>query len=118
MRAFDKPRPSLTKLTALLASAHALLLWHFHYQWSYDAAVARGTAPFALFHVVWALVLAAVFLPRDTADRVVPSSFAILSIAALPAPFRYPGMEAFQIPVCVIFGLCLLAIGTGRSRHP
>lgn len=117
-RAFGRPRVALTRTTAALASLHALLMWHYVYGWSYDAAVARGTAPFTLFHVVWFLVVSVCFLPRETVERIVPSAFAILSIAALPAPFRYPGMEAYRIPVCVVFGVCLLAIGTGRSRRP
>lgn len=115
-RVSGRAKPWITIATAACASAHALMVWHVRYAWSFDAAVARGSAPFALFHVVWLLVIVAVFVPRYVAERVVPSCFAILSIAAVPAPFRYDGLEALRIPVIAIFAIALIGIGSARNR--
>lgn len=116
LRAGERPKPLLTQCTAALATVYVLLLWHYRYGWSLDAATERGSAAFALFHVVWFLVVIAAWLPRDVAARVVPTSFAFVSVAALPAPFRYEGLEAFRIPVVAVFVVCLIAIGTARAR--
>lgn len=69
-----------------------------------------------MFHVALAAILTATLAPDRIARPLVIAGFAIVSVGALGAVFRYDVVSVYRIPVVV----CCLAGTVGllrRSRH-
>ncbi|MCB9919963.1 MAG: hypothetical protein H6832_16285 [Planctomycetes bacterium] len=115
-RVAGKPMRGLSMATAVLALSHVVLVWHLRYNWSLTKALDHGTAVFVLFHIVLALLFVVPWLSNETAERIAPATFALVSIAAVPAPFRYTDVAPFRIPMTVLFVALLVGIGCARSH--
>ncbi|MCA8971638.1 MAG: hypothetical protein KDC95_17735 [Planctomycetes bacterium] len=115
-RVAGRPNRGLSVATALLALSHVVLVWHVRYDWSLTKALDHGTAVFVLFHIVLALLLVVPWLSNEIAERIAPATFALVSIAAVPAPFRYADVAPFRIPMTLLFVALLVGIGCARSQ--
>ncbi len=115
-RVEGRGRRALSAAVALFASGHALLLWHGRYEYDLALALTHGTAVFAIFHVVWLLVLLGPFLATELSAKVVPACFGLASIVVLPLAFNNPAAMPLRFVVLLAFVVGLLRIGAARAR--
>ena len=105
----------LIRATAAIVVLHVLLVWWFRYDWSVAAATRNGYGGFLLFHAALVMILWATVAPAPLSRRLIIGAFAIVSVGALGAVFRYDVVRIYRIPVI----LCAIAgtIGALRRHH-
>ena len=90
---------ALTNLCALVIVAHVVCVWALRFDWSFRAMFDKSPFAFVLFHAALLSILLAALLAEPVRSRLVITSFAIVSLGAIPAPFRYDEIAVLQIPV-------------------
>lgn len=115
-RAAGARSPGPTRLAAAIVLAHVLCVWAFRFDWSLQAMLAKGLGAFALFHGAFAAILAAVLVREPWRSRLVLAAFAVVSLGAVPAPFRYDEIAVLRLPMLAAFGAALAAMVRWRPR--
>jgi hypothetical protein len=111
--------PWLLRLTAAVVAAHVGLVWSVRYEWQFAVATRNGYAGFAIFHAALALIVASAFLPASHARRLVTAAFAVVTLGAWGAVFRYAEVAAYRFPVLALSAMGAGAlIGAIRRRGP
>jgi hypothetical protein len=110
--AVRQPPKFLIRVTAAIVLSHVLLVWSVHYDWSLTAATRNGYAGFVMFHAALAAIVGAMAAPEPLARRLIVAAFAIVSVGALGAVFRYDVVRIYRVPVIV----CAAAGGIGVVR--
>ena len=110
---------ALAACLAPLVLAHVFLVWHWRFEWSFARAVAKSWAGFAIFHTALLALVAAPFLPSRAAARTLIAAFAVVSLAAVPAPWRYPEIRVLAVPMALAcIGTVALAVrARGMARQ-
>jgi hypothetical protein len=93
---------ALWRTSAVIIVTHVAMVWSVRYAWSFAEATRNGYAGFALFHSALALIVISVFLPESRARRLIWTSFAIVTVGALGAVFRYDVVAAYRIPIILL----------------
>ena len=92
-----------------LALVHVAMVWSWRHGWDPAVALASGVAPFALFHVALAVMVAAV-VPKPWAGRAIAVAFPIVTAGAVGAVFRRPDVFAWRWPVVLAAAGTLVAL--------
>jgi hypothetical protein len=87
------------RAVALVILVHVVLVWTLRYEWRYSTAVRHGYTGFLAFHGALAMIVASVVLPEHKARLLVWASFAVVSLGAIGAVFRYDVVAPYRIPV-------------------
>ena len=91
---------------AALASAHVTMVWVHRFGGSLDRALEKSVAGFVLFHAVFLAILVIAIATRSgmrrlSIDRVAYTTIVIVTLAALPAPWRYPELAWLKVPMVI-----------------
>lgn len=97
-------------IAALAILVHVGLVWGGRYRWQLAEATRNGYAGFLVFHAALGLILGSLFVRERLARIFVGVAFAIVTVGALGAVFRYEVVAPYRVPVI------LLAI-TGAGAH-
>ncbi|MGQ0702248.1 MAG: hypothetical protein ACT4PM_03845 [Gemmatimonadales bacterium] len=120
--AFGRFPRRLLPVAVLVIVAHVALVWSGRYEWDFGQATRNGYAGFLLFHAALALIIASIFVSQRLAKRFVWIAFAVVSVGALGAVFRYDVVAAYRVPVILLAAGGLTALVytfTTRGRsHP
>jgi hypothetical protein len=93
---------------ALVIVTHVVLVWMVRYDWQFASATRNGYVGFLAFHGALALIVASLFLGDRRARVLIWSAFAIVSLGALGAVFRYEVVAIYRAPV-----MLAAAVGAG-----
>lgn len=117
--AVRRPRPALIRVCAAIVVAHVILVWWLRYDWQIAAATRNGPAGFMVFHTALAAILWATIAPERVARRLIIAGFAIVTIGAIGAVFRYDDVRPYRAPVivCAVGGAAGIA-GTAVRHRP
>ena len=96
--------------TATIALVHVAMVWHFRYSWSFELAVRNGYAGFVIFHAALASILGASLARADIARRLVLIAFAIVTLGANGAVWRYDVVAIYRIPVMACAAIAWLLV--------
>ena len=108
----------LWRLTVVIAAIHVVMVWHVRYSWSLDLAVRNGYAGFVIFHSALLSMLGACIVRRDAARWLILLSFAIVSVGANGAVWRYDVVAIYRVPVAACAALSgLMLIASRFSRN-
>jgi hypothetical protein len=85
---------------------HVVLVWVVRYEGQLSEAIRNGYVGFVLFHGALLAILASVVLPDRLARPLIMGAFAVVTVGALGAVFRYEVVAQYRIPVvlCAILG--------------
>ena len=110
---------ALLRTTAAVVLVHVALVWTVHYGGAFSQATRNGYAGFALFHGALLAIVASIFLDDRMARRALIAAFAIVTLGALGAVFKYEIVAAYRLPVvaCAITGTALLVRAHVRQRR-
>jgi hypothetical protein len=100
---------------ALVIVSHVVLVWMVRYDWQLASATRNGYVGFLVFHGALVLIVASLFLAERSARVFVWTAFAIVSLGALGAVFRYEVVAIYRAPVVLV-----AAVGAGglvRAYH-
>ena len=116
--AVHRPRPALIRVCAAIVVAHVLLVWWLRYDWQIAAATRNGPAGFMVFHAALAAILWATIAPTRLARRLIIAGFAIVTLGAVGAVFRYDDVRPYRAPVivCAVGGAAAIAGNAVRHR--
>lgn len=108
----------LWRPAVLIIVAHVILVWTVRYEWHVAEATRNGYVGFFIFHGALVLIVASVFVRERVARVLVWAAFAIVSMGALGAVFRYDVVAPYRLPVALIAaaGAAGLARAYRRSR--
>ena len=109
---------ALLQATAAIVLVHVVLVWTVHYGGAFSQATRNGYAGFILFHTALAGIVASVFLGDRMARRALIAAFAVVTVGALAAVFRYEVVALYRLPVAAtaIAGTAGLAHAYVRRR--
>lgn len=93
---------------ALVIVSHVVLVWMVRYDWQLASATRNGYVGFLVFHGALALIVASLFLRERSARVLVWAAFAVVSLGALGAVFRYDVVAIYRAPV-----MLAAAVGAG-----
>lgn len=97
-----RPR-GLSAATALVVLVHVVMVWHFRFGWSFNEAFVDRTGGFVMFHGALLLILIAPFVEPPTTLRLVVLAFAVVSLGAITASFKYEVVHWLRLPVIAVF---------------
>ncbi len=100
-RAGPVPRP-LWLVTNAVVATHVLLVWMIRYEWQLAQATRNGYAGFVIFHTALAVMLTSTLLGDRSARRLILAAFAVVSVGALGAVFRYEVVAIYRVPVILL----------------
>jgi hypothetical protein len=108
------------RVTAAVIVAHLPLGWSVRYEWHFAAATRNGYAGFVLFHGALAIILLSLVVAEREASRLVWTAFGVVTLGALGAVFRYDEVAIYRVPVIVLAGSGVAALGQSfwRRRAP
>jgi hypothetical protein len=114
-----RPRRGLIRVCAAIVLAHVVLVWRLRYDWQLAEATRNGPAGFVVFHTALAAILWATVAPDAWARRLIIAGFAIVTMGALGAVFRYDDVRSYRVPVivCAVAGAAGIA-GRAARRRP
>jgi hypothetical protein len=115
-RAWRKGGRWLTACTAFTAVAHVALVWIVRFEGSFEVALSRGWAGFAIFHVALALIVAASTAPGRWSGRLMLAAFPIVSLGAIGAAFKYEFVSVLRIPLIAAFAAAAILASLGWRR--
>lgn len=108
----------LWQCAALVICAHVALVWAVRYEWQLAAATRNGWLGFLVFHGALALILASLFVAQRAARVLVSLAFAIVSVGALGAVFRYEIVAIYRAPVIALALAGVVGLASGYLRAP
>lgn len=85
------------RAVALVILLHVILVWTVRYEWRFSAAVRNGYGGFVAFHAALAMILASVGVKERRARVLVWTAFAIVSLGAIGAVFRYDVVAHYRV---------------------
>lgn len=109
---------ALWRATVLVIVVHTFLIWHVRYEWSFATATRNGYVGFLLFHAALAAIVWSVVASEPLRSRLVWASFAVVTIGAIGAVFRYDEVAVYRLPVLALGAVgaaALLAAARRRS---
>lgn len=119
----QRPSPLLQRAVAAVAVAHVALVWSVRYHGQLSEATRNGYPGFLIFHTALVAIVGAAVAAPWMARRLLVGAFAVVTLGALGAVFRYEVVAVYQIPVMLIAvggGIALVRahrVETGRG-HP
>jgi hypothetical protein len=107
------------RAVTLIIVAHVTLVWMVRYDWHLSVAVRNGYVGFGLFHAALGMIVASVFTAERRARVLVHLAFAVVTLGAIGAVFRYDVVSRYRAPVIVvsITGVAGLARAYRERRH-
>jgi hypothetical protein len=97
--------------TAIVILVHVFMVWAFRYSWAFSQATRNGYVGFVLFHSALLCIIISVFAGTETANKLVIAAFLIVTAGAIGATFRYDVVAMYRIPVLLIAGIGMAALG-------
>ncbi len=102
MAGAGRPPVRLWRATSVVIVLHVTLVWAVRYEWSLAEATRNGPAGFLIFHGALALIVVSHAVRPGVAGRLIAVAFAIVTLGALGAVFRYAEVAVYRIPVILI----------------
>lgn len=93
---------SFWRAVMLVIITHVLLVWHVRYEWQLSEATREGTVGFLVFHAALAAIIASVVASDRVARVLIIGAFAVVTVGALGATFKFDVVEMYRIPVLAI----------------
>jgi hypothetical protein len=87
---------------ALVILLHVWLVWTVRYEWRLAEAIRNGYVGFLAFHGALAMIMASVMVAERNARVLVWAAFAVVSLGAIGAVFRYDVVTVYRTPVILI----------------
>lgn len=120
LRVAGREHRTLTVVLALVVAAHVACVWGLRFEWQVERAVDGRLAGFVLFHGALLLIAVAPLTRGRAALGLLAAAFAIVSIGAIGAAFKYDVVAALQIPLLIA---CAATIASAawlarRRRRP
>jgi hypothetical protein len=112
------PRRQLLRLTALVVSAHVLLVWAVRYHWQVEAATRNGLVPFLVFHTALVLIIVAALVARPWTRTLVWIAFPIVSLGAIGAVLTHDAVTHYRLPVIALAAFGFTGMGRQVLRRP
>ena len=112
------PRRRLLRVTALVVSAHVLLVWAVRYNWQFEAATRNGLVPFLVFHTALMLIIAAALVADPWARTLVRIAFPIVSLGAIGAVLTRDAVTHYRLPVIALAAFGLTGMVRQALRRP
>ena len=98
---------SFWRAVVFVIVTHVFLVWHVRYEWQVSEATRDGPIGFLVFHAALAAIAASVVASERVARMLIIGAFAVVTVGALVATFKYDVVEMYRIPVfiCAIAGI-------------
>lgn len=93
----------LAVAVALIVTAHVFGVWSHRYEWQFDQAVRNGYGGFLLFHTALLMIDTAALTHERVSLWLHRIAFAVVTMGAVGATFRYDVVAIYRIPVLVVF---------------
>jgi hypothetical protein len=105
------------RAVVLVIVTHVTLVWTVRYEWQLSEATRNGYVGFLVFHGALAAILSSLISGDRVARVLIIGAFAVVTVGAIAATFRYDVVGMYRIPVlvCAIAGAAGLT-GAYRSR--
>lgn len=116
-----RAHPLLWRLTTAVIVLHVLLVWSERYEWRLAAATRNGYAGFVVFHAALAWILVASFRPPRQAALASVPAFAIVTVGAVGAVFRYAEVAPYRwvvLALALAGAAALATVAARRWRRP
>jgi len=104
----------LRRVTAAAIVTHVALVWGARYGGSLAAATRNGYAGFLIFHAALVLIITSLFVRDTRANLFSRVAFAIVTVGAIGAVFRYDVVAMHRIPVILI---AIFGVGAGVRTY-
>jgi hypothetical protein len=114
-------KPVLWRTVVIIIVTHVILVWTVRYEWQFSEATREGYAGFVLFHGALLAIITSLFVGAHTARNLILGAFAIVTLGAVGAVFKFDVVEKYRIPVIVsaIAGIIgLVQAFRARSARP
>jgi hypothetical protein len=96
---------ALWRVCVVVIVTHVALVWGVRYQGQFSQATRNGYAGFLIFHGALGGIVASALLRGRAALALVRASFAVVTLGAVGAVFRYEVIAVYRVPVLLCAGV-------------